>query len=596
MRAATLPDIVTRSVHTHTSRIAQRVDVAGEWHATSYEQLGQRITDLAGALIEAGLNPGDRIAICARNCPEWTLVDLGALHAGCVTVPIYTTSPLAQVRHVLNDSGARAVFVGSQQELATIAQVWGECPELELLVVLTGPPGTGQPRRLGLADLLARRQGRTHEAEIEARTAAMRPDDVVTLIYTPGTTGVAKGVMLTHANILSQIEAIETNFSLAAGDRSVSVLPLAHAYERVWSYMLVHFGMENVYVPDPREVADTLRRVQPQAFVSTPRLYHKIHDAAQRRVMATSGGAGRFEWALRMGVQVQAARMAGKRPSPSLLAQHALADRMVFRHVRDAVGGPKRLLSCGGAPLNPRVSELFYAAGLPIYHGYGQIETTAMTTCNTPADHTFDTVGRPVPGCQVRIAANGEILVRGHNVMAGYYGQPQASAAALENGWFHTGDMGYLTSVGHLVVTDRLVDLIVTAHGTTVAPQPLESALMAHAFVERAVIVGENRQYLTALIQPAFAAVARHAERQGWRFGSRTDLLTHPRVLGIFTRLITEVGADLDAHVRLRDFRLLEEELTQTRGDLSPTEGVRRTAVEARFADLIETMYPAARP
>ncbi|HYO85612.1 MAG TPA: long-chain fatty acid--CoA ligase [Dermatophilaceae bacterium] len=591
MLAGTIPLMVGEAVRAHGSRTAQGIWRHGQWQSTSYARFGHQVRDVAAALIRTGLVEGDRVAILARNCPEWTVADVGALLAGCVTVSVYTTSPAAGVRHILNDSGARVVFVGTQTELGTVLQVWPDCPRLELVVVLNGTKCAGAPHCLTWEDFLAGAPERVHGTEVDRRVSRIAPDALATLIYSPGTTGAPKGVMLTHANVLSQIAAIDDRFTLFPGERNLSVLPLAHAYERVWSYMLIYFGMQNVYVPDPRGIRHALQRVRPHALVSTPRLYHRVHETVERRVRAASGGSGRFEWAVRIGVEVQQARSRGYAIAPGLRAQHAAAHWLVLRHVREAIGGPKRLLSCGGSSLNPRTSELFFAAGVPIYHGYGQIETTAMTTCNSPEDLTFDTVGRAVRGCQLRILASGEILVRGSNVMAGYFGQTEETAAVLVDGWYHTGDMGYLTREGNLIVTDRLADRIVTAHGTTVAPQPLERAMMAHPFVERAVVIGENRQYLTTLIQPAFTPLARHAERQGWRFRSRSELLAHPRVLGIFTRLVAEAGSDLDAHIRLRTFRLLDEALTETHGDLSPTEGLRRAAVAARFASVIEHMY-----
>lgn len=591
MQHTHVPGMLREAVRRHGPRTAQVIDRDGERHTTSYEELGRAVQRLAWALVAAGVEPGDRVATCARNIPEWTVTDLAVLSAGAVTVSVYTTSTSTQVRQVLVDSGARLLFVGGQAELATVLPVWHECPSLETVVVLDGSRGPGGPRCITEADLLERCPTEGQDGALEARSTGLHRDSLATLIYTPGTTGEPKGVMLTHGNVLSQIEAIAERFELQAGDRSMCFLPLAHAYERFWSFMVLHFGMENHYVPDPHRVGAVLRRDRPDAFVSTPRLYHKIQEAVEERAGALPGGRRTYEWAVSVGVAMHRARSQTGTVPLWLRSRWAAADRLVLHHVRDAVGGPKRLLSCGGSALRPSASELFLAAGVPIYHGYGQIETSAMTTCNVPADITFDTVGQPVLGCQVRVAANGEILVRGSNVMAGYYNRPAETAAAMDGGWFHTGDMGHFTRSGNLVVTDRLIDLIVTAHGTVVAPQPLESALMAHPFVARAVVLGEDRQYLAALIQPEFRALEDHAQRQGWRAGSRAELLAHPRIQGIFGRLVDDVGADLDQHVRLRAFRLLDEELTETRGDLTPTQGVRRAMVEFRYAHLIGEMY-----
>lgn len=595
MVATSVPTMLREAVRRHRDRPAQRVERGGSWFETSYEQLGRSVDGLTAALIASGVSPGDRVAIYARNCPEWTQVDLAVLSAGAVTVSVYTTSPPSQISHVLNDSGARMLFVGSRSDLATVSEVWADCPALQEVVVMSGAWGDAHPQCVGLQEFVARASGDPGTAaEADRRIAALTSSSLATLIYSPGTTGVSKGVMLTHGNILSQVAAIDRLFTLEPGDRSVCFLPLAHAYERVWSFMVVHFGIEHTYVADPHDIVRILHLVRPHAFVSTPRLYHKIHDRVRARAEASSVGAKGYDWAVQVGCEFHRRLDAGERVPVPLRTRHLVAERMVLAAVRDAVGGPKRVLSCGGSVLNPATSELFFAAGVPIYHGYGQIETTAMTTCNRPGGHTFDTVGRAVPGCQVRIAANGEILVRGSNVMAGDYNRPEETAAVMDGDWFHTGDMGQFTRTGELVVTDRLADVIVTAHGTVVAPLPLESALTAHPFVERAIVLGEGRQFLTALIQPSFGPLEEYARRRGLAFASRRELLDHPRVRNVYAGLVAQAGAGLEQQARLQDFRLLDEELTQRRGDLSATEGIRRAVVEFRFEEAISSMYAAS--
>lgn len=582
--------VLRASCEKHADQVALRVKRDGAWRETTYRELWERSGRIAAHFLARGLQPGDRVGIFAGNSPEWTLVDVACLRAGLVSVPLYPTSTTEQAGHLLTDSGARLVVVGDTATMRRALRALPTCPAVEGLLLVQGePPEDPRVVRLQVAETTP--TPAELAAELDRRSAAVRPDDLVTLIYTSGTTGRPRGVMLTHRNLVHQLAAIDARFELPRGSRNMSFLPLSHAYERAWTYVVLHRGLSNSCVTDPRSVGDAMLDIRPTSFVSVPRLYEKVYATAYARA-DTDRARRLLHWALDVGTQVQRRRARGERVPAPLALQHAVADGMILRKVRQAVGGRKHVMAAGGAALRREVEEFFFAAGLVVYQGYGLTEAAPMISCNCPEALRFGTVGTPVPGCQVRIAAEtGEILVRGDNVMAGYWNDPEGTAAAIDDGWLHTGDIGHIDKDGFLVVTDRLKDLIVTGQGKNIAPAPIEAAITAHPLVESAVVVGEGRKYLTALVQPAFDNLEAHARRAGWSFGSREHLVTLPDVHRLYTGIVHALGRERAHHERVQKLVVLDRELTMENGEITPTLKVRRGPVEHRFRDEIEAMY-----
>ncbi|WP_116113750.1 AMP-dependent synthetase/ligase [Austwickia chelonae] len=587
--------LIDESASLHGHRTALSVKRSEQWIRLSYAALKNQTRQIAAALATLGISPGDRVAIFAGNSPEWTLADLGIMSAGAITVTIYQTSSPEQVRHILADSGATIVFIGSAAEARRLAQVRDELPALDKVFSLSTSAEDVANAPTGLIDgtlteLLDQPVAPETATAVEKRIDTMTPDTLATIVYTSGTTGEPKGVCISHGNLLSEVMVMIARFQLSPGLRSMCFLPLSHVFERGWTLVVLANGMENIYVTNPREVAEAMVEIQPDAFCSVPRLYEKVYAVAHEQA-GTGAKRKIFDWAVRTGYATQTRRRAGRPVPPYLLAANALADKLVLHRVRDAVGGPKRLMSSGGAAIRSEVIDFFLAADLDIYEGYGLTETAPMISCNAVGQVRIGSVGRPIEGCEVRIADNGEILVRGVNVFNGYWNAPELTQEAFTEGWFHTGDIGHLDEDGYLYVTDRLKDLIITAQGKNIAPAPLENHLSADPLIESAVVVGDNRKYLVALLQPNFAGLEEIGSSRGWPVTDRDALVHHPDVQALYEQKITAAGQGMARHEQIQKFRLLPGELSIDSGEMTPTLKVKRRIVAEHFAHLIEDMY-----
>ncbi len=560
------------------------------WHSLTYSDVSTRVEAMARALVSAGIAAGDRVALFAPNSPEWAIADFGILLAGAIGVPIYATDTGRQAEQVFLDSGAKLIFVGGQEQHDKAASFESGAPAL---VAFDPATRLSSPRSSLLADFLARATSES-AAEVEARLAAATLEDLATIIYTSGTTGDRKGAMLTHANFASQFRALDERFEFGPQDRSLCFLPLSHVYERAWSYFVFRSGAANVYLRDPKDAVIAMPEVRPTAMVSVPRLYEKVFAAIQDRVSRSSPiRQGLFRWALAAGSAFEHASRTGRSVGPALRLKHALADRLVLSKIREVVGGDKNFFSAGGAPLAKEIEEFFLSVGLLVCQGYGLTETSPMVTCNSPGAFRFGTVGRPIPGCEVRIGDAGEVQVRGANVMKGYWGKPAETAAAFEDGWFKTGDVGVLEPDGYLRITDRIKDLIITSQGKNVAPQRVEGMLAGHPLLEQVVVVGDRRSFLSALIVPNFPALEERARKDGIPFATREELVERPEVVAIYEQVLRERSHELAGYEQIKRFKVLARELSQETGELTPTLKVRRRVVEQRFNEVIDSMYAA---
>lgn len=586
MDSTHLAEMFARSVGRFADEPAVQIQEGQDWSVLSYAELGQRVRSLAARLIERGLAPGDRVAIFSPNRPEWSLVDFACAYAGLVSVPLYATSNGDQVRHILADSGCRLAFVAGAAELAVVEAVRADLPDLQTVITLLPTP-----EAVTLADELAAAPSDT--SEVDVRMAAARGEDLATIVYTSGTTGEPKGVMLTHLGFTHQVKALNQFFALGPGDVSLCFLPLSHALERAWTYTVLATGCLNSYVPNPREIAEQMIAAQPNLLVSVPRLYEKVYNTARGKVAGSPLKQKIMAWALKVGTKYHDVLRSEKRPGRVLTIRLKLADKLVLHSVRDAMGGPKKVLACGGAPMRQEVEEFFYGCGLLPLTGYGLTEASPLVTFPPPLTFKVGNVGQVMPGGEVRIADNGEILYRGPNVMLGYWGRQQDTALTIEDGWLHTGDIGEWDG-DYLKITDRIKDLIVTSNGKNVAPAPIEGLLASDPLFEYTLLLGDNRPYLTLLVAPSLPHLDEIGKQLQLTWAKREELLNHPEVIAEIRRRIAALTEKLPKHEQIHDLRVLLEGFTQENGMLTPTLKVKRREVERRFAEIVDEMYARA--
>ena len=575
----------------HATRPATRIKAGDDWVVQTYAEMHRSVTTLAAHLIEQGVQPGDRVLLLSNNRPEWSIADLALLTVRAVPVPIYPTSTPEQVRHIARDSGSVFGFVEGGVLLDRLLPVWGELPDLRGVWVFE-PTASDDERVRPLADVLGQPASSDAQASVQDRLASASADDLASIIYTSGTTGEPRGAALSHRGFTVELDALDAFFDITPQDSSLAFLPLSHALERAWTFKVLTGGCLNTYVPDARTVADMLVQAQPTLLASVPRLFEKVYVTVHERVSASPAKKKIFEWALRVGAGNQRAYRKGRTPSPWLRAQLPLADKLVFSAIRDAIGGPKSVLACGGAPLRKEIEEFFSAAGILISQGYGLTEASPLVSFNSPGAFKFGTVGRVVTCGEVKIADEGEIWYRGPNVMQGYWNAPEATAAAIDaDGWLHTGDVGYVDTDGYLVITDRIKDIIVTSGGKNIAPAPIEGMILADPLFEHAVVLGNNRPFVTLLVRPSLPHLEELAEKLQVRFADARELADRPEIVDEIKRRVSALTEMLPSQEQIKDLRVALEEFTMENGLLTPTLKVKRRQVEERFESLIEDMY-----
>ncbi len=589
----TLCGLFLGATERHAERVAYRYEESGRWHDLTYREVRRRVALGVRALRSLGLERGARAAILSNNRPEWAIADYACLCAGVIDVPIYPTLTPGQVAYILRDAGVTLLFASDAEQLAKIEAIRGECPELRKVVVFTPPPELPDWATGWETFLSADASDDVLLPELRAEAMAAEAGDVATILYTSGTTGDPKGVMLTHANLHSNVQAANRTVQVDQGDSSLSFLPLSHVFQRMVDYLFFDRGVSVAYARSIETVAEDLRVIRPTVVVSVPRLYEKVHA----RVTAATGVKGALvRWATRVGDLHVEARLAGRRPGAWTALRYALADRLVFSKLRAGVGGRLRFFVSGGAPLAPEINRFFLSAGILILEGYGLTETSPVTNVNSdvdfPRNFRIGTVGKPVPGTEIRIAEDGEILIRGPQVMKGYYRNPEATREAItEDGWFHTGDVGEIDEDGFLRITDRKKDLIVTAGGKNVAPQPIENRLKQNRYVDQAVLLGDRRHFVSLLLVPDFSALEGWAKEQGLPAGDRRALLDTPQLQRLLRKELGEAFAELSRYEQPKKVLLLDEPFTVEDGSLTPTQKVKRRVVEERFRQAIDAMY-----
>jgi long-chain acyl-CoA synthetase len=617
----TLVDIYEGVARIHPKPDTLNFKSEGKWHSISAKEMLQRARWIALGLYSLGLRKGDRVAILAESRVEWVLADQGCIFAGVVDVPIYPTLTPAQGAYILNDCGARLLFVSSETKLVEIAAALRECSAIENIVIFdraVSARGVGigaapeefaqqvetsghlHPKKnyFSLMELEAR--GRRLAAErpsLDDELAdAARPGDLATIIYTSGTTGEPKGVMLTHSNMVSNLLASSNHFEFGEDDSALSVLPLSHGFERQAMNMYLHHGMSVYFGESLDKIGINLREVHPTVFVGVPRIYEKILAKAKERSAEKSRMSGLlFDWSIEIGKRW--ARLALlRRPIPFWLSgAYRIADRFVFSKFREALGGRIRIFVSGAAPLSPEVALAFAGAGMPIVQGYGLTETSPVITAGQLDDNRVGASGKPIPRVEVRIAADGEIETRGPHIMAGYWNKPNETRDVFtEDGWFKTGDIGSFDADGFLTVTDRKKELFKTSGGKYISPQPIEQLIKGSRFVNQVVVIGSERRFPAALIVPEWDQLESYAKLKGLRLTTHEEFCRHPRIIDLFQRQIAARTSNLAQFEKIKRFALLDKELTVEGGELTPTLKVKRRVVDEKYRAIIDRLYREA--
>jgi long-chain acyl-CoA synthetase len=587
----TLPRLFLDSCRSYPKPVRMTVKRDGAWAKIATDEIETAVRRLSLGLQALGLGPGDRVAILSENRPEWIMADLAALAAGAVTVPIYTSLPPDQVGYLLRDSGAKAIVCSDLELWSKVEAVRGGLPALERIILVDGDPPAGTH---ALSDVVE--MGRRLESEdpgrFERAEEAVRPGDLASIIYTSGTTGLPKGVMLSHANFTSNVLALSGLIDFCAADTALSFLPLSHVLERTATYFLFHVGATIAYAESVEAVAANLVEVRPTIIVSVPRLFEKIYSRIMDQVMAGSRlKRAIFVWALATGKRHAALTIAGKKVPSHLAFKHALATKLVFAKITARTGGRIRYAICGGAPLSKDITEFFYALGLKVLPGYGLTETSPVLTGNTPGRVRFGTVGKAITGVELRITEEGEILARGPNIMMGYYKNEADTREVLKDGWLHTGDIGRIDEDGFLIITDRKKDIIVTSGGKNVAPQPIESLIVASPYISGAVVVGNSRKFISALVVPEFEKLEELARAKGWSFADRAALCRLPEAGAFLLEEVNRMTPGLASYERVKRIAILDRDFDLGAGEVTPTLKVRRSIVERKYADIIESLY-----
>jgi long-chain acyl-CoA synthetase len=609
MSIATLNDIFFAAVEHNLDRAMLHRE-NGKWLPVSSREFARSTLNTAGALQGWGIRKGDRVAILSENRPEWPIADMATLLLGAVTVPLYTTLTPEQTAFALNDSGCRVIFVSSDIHLQKVLAIVSQT-KIEKVVVMDRVQLTGElASRASTATVVTMdtflQQGPrdpgapSGNPPIESQARTIGPDDLATIVYTSGTTGASKGAMLTHGNIASNISCSLLGFDVQPGQISISFLPLCHITARHVDLSMLYHGVTLAYCPFIEQLATALLEVRPTTFVAVPRVYEKIYAQTDRK-------AGRFakraifDWALSVGTEHKPEILAGRTPTT-----HAwrLANKLVFSKIREGMGGEVKTFISGGAPLGRELAEWYAAVGIRIHEGYGLTETSPVIAVNTPINHRIGTVGKILPNIEVRIAEDGEILVRGPSVFKGYWNRPEETQSAfvdgqvndgrINDGWFKTGDIGKIDADGYLSVTDRKKDLIKTSGGKFIAPQPIENSLKLNALIGTAAIVGDKRKFAAVIVSPNFPLLEDWARTNEIPFTSRAELIANPKVQALYEQIIGGTNQNLARFEKLKRVLLVADEFSIENGALTPTLKLRRRVIEDRYRRQIDELYAQA--
>ncbi|MBM3295824.1 MAG: long-chain fatty acid--CoA ligase [Candidatus Aminicenantes bacterium] len=588
----TLSQMFLNTVKAYPKPDFMLVKKGGVYTPISTEEFGLRVRRFALGLKDLGFAKGDKLIILSENRPEWTIADFASVCQGGVTVPIYTTLMPEQIKYIINDSDAQIVVVSNEEMWAKVAAVRADLGTVKHFITLL--PKAPAPGVLTYDEILEK--GKAVEASrpkfFEELAAAVGPEDVASIIYTSGTTGVPKGVILTHANFVSNLTTVSTIVEFSEKDTVLSFLPLSHVLERMVTFTYVYKGCTIGYAESIETVAQNLTEVRPQIMVSVPRVFEKIYAKVMDNVLASSGLKRKiFFWGIKVGKAAGAKRLAKQPVKGGLKFKHGLAHKLVFSKVIAKTGGRVRFFVSGGAPLSKDIAEFFYALGLVVLEGYGLTETSPVVSVNTFEDLKFGSVGKPIPGVEVKIAPDGEILTRGPNIMKGYYKKPAETAEVFEGDWFKTGDIGVIDAEGFLSITDRKKDLIVTAGGKNIAPQPIENVLKTNPYIVSAVVIGDRRRFVSALIVPNFEKIEEYAAANKIAYASRADLAANAAINALLMAEIDKATPNLASYERVKKIAVLDRDFEIAKDEMTPSMKIRRNIVQDKYRTVIDRLY-----
>jgi long-chain acyl-CoA synthetase len=575
---------------------AQMFKQGGTWKTLTWRQVGDTVRELALGLIALGRSKGDTIALLSTSRAEWVQADFAIFSAGCATVPIYPTYPPDLAAYIINDSGARTVFVEDAAQLAKVLEARDRCPQLEHIIVMAGYEATQPPKSVMTWETL-RRLGRdkaeAHKSTLSERVTMTQPGDLATIVYTSGTTGPPKGVMQTHGNHIAAQTAGQRSTPVMEGWVHLLFLPLAHSFARLESFLGVYHGLTTAFAENLDKLRDNLVEVRPHFICSVPRVFEKVYAGVLANAQSGSPVKQKvFNWAVAVGRDVSRHQQRGQPVPFALELKRKLAHKLVFSKLHARLGGRLQWAISGGAPLSRDIAEFFHAAGILILEGYGLTETCPVGTFNRPDRFKFGSVGQALDGVELKIAADGEILFRGPNIAKGYFKQPQATAEVFEGGgWFHTGDIGRVDEEGFLFITDRKKDLIVTAGGMNIAPQNIENMLKADPFISQVMVHGDRRPYPVALITLNPDELSKFAREHGVLTTDPSALVKHPKILERVGRTVEEKNTNLQSYAKIKKFVILPADFTQEGGELTPTLKVKRKVVSEKYKKELEGLY-----
>jgi len=584
--------MIRNRIQKYGERTALRYKEGDGWKDISWNAMGEQMRAVAKGLLEMAVKAGDMVAIFSQNRPEWTIADYGILTVRGVSVPIYATDTAKQAEYIVNETETRIIFVGTREQYDKVKTFAGTSPYLKKIIVFDSNVRLdGSLTAMHFKDFLDLGRESNKDSEVEDRLNNASIDDLATVIYTSGTTGEPKGVMLHHSTFYRCFLAHEKRLEVSDQDVSLCFLPLTHVFERAWCYFASEQGMVINYCDNTPRIIEYIKDVKPTVMCAVPRFYEKIYSAVFEKLESAPPSKKKlFKWAIKVGEQVYLRKKEEMIFPPGLKLKHLIADRLVLKKIKEIVGGRIRFFPCAGAPLSKEIEEFFHSAGIFIAYGYGLTETCATVTVHEKYHFRPGTVGKPIDGVQVKIAANGEILVKGPTVTKGYYKKPEATAEAFEDGWFKTGDVGVLED-GYLTITDRIKDLMKTSGGKYIAPQHIETMIGKDHYIEQLTVIGEARKFVSALIVPVFDTLEEYAKTHGITYSSREDLVKNPTIIQFYQKRIADNSKELAPHEQIKKFILLPRSFTQEAGEMTPTMKLKRKVITERYKDCIDAMY-----
>jgi len=588
-----LARMIRRRIPLYKNKVALKDKADGSWISITWKEMGETVDTLARALLACGLGPGDRVGIFSQNRAAWTLADLAILSIRGISVPVYATNSADEAAYIVDDAGISLLFVNDQEQYEKVLSFAGRGVNLKTVVAFS-PEVRLRPEidSFSFEDFLSLGMKKGLQRALEQHLSEAKSSDLYTIVYTSGTTATPKGTMHTHESILTGLYSTQYPMPIKETDISLSLLPLSHVFERSWTWFVLSRGAENHYCHDTRQLPTFLAEVKPHYMVSPPRLWEKIYQTVMKKLhQASPVRQSLFQWALRIGGERNRLKNSGQPVGIGLEARYALAGRLGLKRVRAVAGGRATFHHVGGAPLNPEISDFFCSAGIPMGLGYGLTEVFPISV-RSPEDVGLETSGKPVPLMKVRTGDNGEIQAKGPCITQGYWNRPGKTARAFtEDGWFKTGDVGSITPEGHICITDRLKEIIITSGGKTISPQAIETAVKEDIYVEQVVAVGDGKPYISALVIPSFPILESLAEVMELSWKDRESLVAHPEIISFYKYRIDQHTQKLGRVQKIKRFTLLPSELTQKAGELTPTMKVKRRVINKRYAQIIEAMY-----